>query len=108
MVQSDLTVFNPFVLYTLDDQIKSSYSFVIIQPCLQTSSLNKVSKTCCIVMLPFQAVGGSLDQALVVRDAGFCQTPNQPLSEQDGKKSTSVHELYHLRDTATQWEQFGL
>lgn len=59
-------------------------------------------------MLPFQAVGGSLDQALVVRDAGFRQTPNQPLSEQDGKKSTSVHELYHLRDTATQWVQFGL
>ena len=108
MVQSDLTVFNPFVLYTLDDQIKSSYSFVIIQPCLQTSSFNKVSKMCCIVMLPFQAVGGSLDQALVVGDACFCQTPNQPLSEQDGKKSTSVHELYHLRDTATQWVQFGL
>lgn len=59
-------------------------------------------------MLPFQAVGGSLDQALVVGDARFCQTPNQPLSEQDGKKTTSAHELYHLRDGAAQWVQFGL
>lgn len=47
-------------------------------------------------MLPFQAVGGSLDQALVVGDAGFCQAPNQPLSEQDGKKSTSAHSFIIL------------
>lgn len=63
---------------------------------------------CSIIMFLFQAVGGSLDQALVVGDAGFCQTPNQPLSKQDGKKSTCACELYHLKDSATEWVQFGL
>lgn len=63
---------------------------------------------CSIIMFPFQAVGGSLDQALAVGDTGSCQTPNQSLSKQDGKKSTSAHELHYLKDGATEWVQFGL